>query len=184
MKQLEDYRWYAWNCFRDSMCKSVFTWHVKSERYADICPSVTRYKFDAYSAQGRLDVARAVLEGELDWSDDLLDVVYKCQLCGACDYICGRIKEMQPGKVIQALRAKLVSDGKAPPPELKAVIDSLEEYSNPYQKPNSVRANWVKELYSDIDSEEETVFQNDTDNEKMVLFVGCMPLKQSKQDIY
>jgi hypothetical protein len=74
MKKLEDYRRDVWNCYRDSMCKYVFTWHIKSERFARMCPSLVRYHFDAFSAQGRLDVARAMIEGELEWSDRLLDV--------------------------------------------------------------------------------------------------------------
>ena len=77
MKQLEEYRRDAWNCYRDSMCKYIFTWHIKSESRARNCPSLMNYHFDAFSAQGRLDVARAMIEGELQWSDRLLDVVYR-----------------------------------------------------------------------------------------------------------
>ena len=74
MKKLEDYRWDAWNCYHDSMCKFVFTWHIKSGEYFRMCPSLMRYNFDAYAAQGRMDIARAMIEGELEWSDKLLDI--------------------------------------------------------------------------------------------------------------
>jgi len=127
MKQLKDYRWDAWNCYRDSMCKHVFTWHTKSARFSRMCPSLIKYHFDAFSAQGRLDAARALIEGDLEWSDRLLDVVYRCQLCGGCDYVCGRIKEIQPGRVIQAMRARLVADGKAPPPEFEKLMNTIKE---------------------------------------------------------
>ncbi len=176
MKQLEDYRKDAWNCYRDSMCKYVFTWHVKSERFARMCPSLLRYQFDAFSAQGRLDVARALIDGELEWSDRLLDVVYRCQLCGGCDYVCGRVKELQPGKIIQAMRAKLVSDGKAPPLEFKPLMKSLEEYLNPYQQLNASRANWLKEFYEETVEDVAIPEGKRTDT---LLYVGCAPLRDA-----
>jgi Fe-S oxidoreductase len=177
MKQLEDYRWEAWNCYRDSMCKSVFTWHIKSERFARNCPSHIRYQFDAFSAQGRLDVARAIIEGDLEWSDRLLEVVYKCQLCGACDYTCGRIKEIQPGRVIQAMRAKFVADGKAPPPEFKALMDDLKTSQNPYKKDNAKRDVWLKDFAESTDAEGLEI--PEAGQAENLLYVGCSPLRDS-----
>ncbi len=177
MKQLEDYRRDVWNCYRDSMCKYVFTWHIKSERFSRMCPSLVRYHFDAFSAQGRLDVARAFIEGDLEWSERLLDVVYRCQLCGGCDYVCGRVKEIQPGRIIQAMRARLVADGVGPPPEFLPLMKSLRDHQNPYDQPNARRANWLKNLYryqspGTPDKIHEAGGATDT-----MLFVGCSPLR-------
>ncbi len=175
MKKLEDYRWDAWNCYRDSMCKYVFTWHVKSERFARNCPSLMKYHFDAYSAQGRMDAARALIEGDIGPSDKLLDVVYRCQLCGACDYVCGRIKEIQPGRVIQTMRAKLVEDGVAPPPEFKPLMSNLREYQNPYKEPNSKRTDWLNE-FEEIANTDDWLLPEESTSENL-LYVGCSPLR-------
>ncbi|GAH71685.1 unnamed protein product, partial [marine sediment metagenome] len=51
MKELKDYRRWTWNCFRDSQCKQVFPWHTKNADWYQICPSLSRYKFDCYAAQ-------------------------------------------------------------------------------------------------------------------------------------
>jgi Fe-S oxidoreductase len=177
MKKLEDYRRDIWNCYRDSMCKYVFTWHIKSERFARMCPSLARYHFDAFSAQGRLDVARALIEGELEGSDRLLDVVYRCQLCGGCDYVCGRVKEIQPGRIIQAMRARLVADGTGPPPEFIPLMKSLRNYQNPYDQPNARRADWVKALYRYKPSNAPTVIPETGGAVDTMLFVGCSPLR-------
>jgi len=139
---------------------------------------MSRYKFDAFTAQGRLDVARAMIEGELDWSDRLLDIAYQCQLCGACDLTCGRIKEINPCRVIEAIRARLVKEGKAPPPELKAVLASIEEYLNPYEKPNSTRGEWVKGLYSELEAD--GIKFSEPAKGDTVLYVGCIPLKDAQ----
>lgn len=177
MKQLEHFRRDVWNCYRDSMCKYVFTWHIKSERFARICPSLVKYEFDAFSAQGRLDVARALIEGELEWSERLLDVVYRCQLCGGCDYVCGRVKEIQPGRIIQAMRARLVADGKGPPSEFVPLMKSLREHQNPYDQNNAQRANWLKALYKFKPSVEPTVIPETGAATDTLLFVGCSPLR-------
>ena len=181
MKQLKDYRWDAWNCYRDSMCKHVFTWHTKSARFSRMCPSLIKYHFDAFSAQGRLDAARALIEGDLEWSDRLLDVVYRCQLCGGCDYVCGRIKEIQPGRVIQAMRARLVADGKAPPPEFEKLMNTIKEHQNPHEQPNAKRSDWLKEFY---EQGSETTTTDDLSDKEItgtdtLLYVGCSPLRDA-----
>jgi len=181
VKELEEYRHDIWNCFRDSMCKHVFTWHVKSADFEDICPSLSRYKFDAYSAQGRMgDLARAIVEGELEWSDKLLEVMYTCQLCGACDYICGRITEMQPGQVIQAVRAKAIRDGMSPPAGFKSFLANLREYLNPYKKYDAERTNWLKGLPAEL--AEGIPAPEAGSQTKSLLYVGCAPLRDPEAE--
>ena len=83
--KLEDYKTDALNCPRCSNCKWVDHIYIKSHRFAKICPINTRYVFNAYSAQGILDIALALMNGQLDYTPKLLDIIYKCTLCGACD---------------------------------------------------------------------------------------------------
>jgi len=177
MKELKDYRRWTWNCFRDSMCKSVFTWHVKNPDFHQVCPSFARYKFDAYAAQGKMgELARCLIEGELGWSDKLLEVIYEDPLCGACDYICGRITEMQPADVIQAMRAKAIRDGMSPPGGFKTFLDDLREYLNPYRKYDAERINWIKGLPTEL---AEAIPATETAGKtKTLLYVGCFPLRE------
>ena len=177
MKQLHEYRRDAWNCYRDSMCKHVFTWHIKDSRFSRMCPSLIRYHFDAYSAQGRLDLARAMIEGELAHSDKLLDVIYRCQLCGGCDYVCGRVKEIQPGRIIQAMRAKLVDEGQAPPQEFRQLMQDMRDYQNPYQQKNSQRGAWIEDLQHSFSADMPIPDEDSpTDN---LLYIGCSPLRDA-----
>ena len=175
MKELKDYRRWTWNCFRDSQCKQVFTWHTKNADCYQICPSISRYKFDCYAAQGKLDLARAIIEGEMGWSDKLLEVIYQDPLCGACDYICGRIKEIQPAQIIQAMRAKAIKDGIAPPGGFKAFLDDLREYLNPYRKYDAERINWLKGLSAELPEGTSTEKGAKTET---LLYVGCFPLRE------
>lgn len=163
---LEQYRWDAWNCQRCSNCKWVNPWEVKSARFAKICPSSARYLFDAYSCQGRMDIAKNILEGWLDYKDssELIDIVYKCTLCGACDAMCKYYKDLEPLLVFEELRAKLVEDGQGPLPEHKSFIDSIKNYDNVWLQPRAKRSTWTKGLQiKDINREKADV----------LYFAGC-----------
>ena len=174
VKELKEYRRWAWNCFRDSMCKHVFTWHVKSADYDDICPPLARHKFDCYSAQGKMgDLARGLIEGEIEWSDKLLEVIYNDPICGACSYICGRITDMQPSDVIQAMRAQAIKDGQTPPGGFKEFLDGQREFMNPYRKQDEDRTKWVSGLPSDLAKGMST----SGTKTKTLLYVGCFPLR-------
>ncbi|MFC2031774.1 (Fe-S)-binding protein [Chloroflexota bacterium] len=178
MKELQDYKRDIWNCFRDSMCKSVFTWHLRSAEFYQICPSLSRYKFDAYSAQGRVDIARAIIEDEIEWSDKIAEIIYQDPLCGACNYICGRIKEMQPCDIIQAMRVQFIKDGNSPPGGFRNLMESLKKFQNPYEKPNAQRAKWLNELIKEFHEETDmdvTIPEGKATD--TILYVGCSPLR-------
>jgi len=177
VKELQEYRHNVWNCFRDSMCKHVFTWHLRDTNYNDICPTLARYKFDAYAAQGKYgDIARSLIEGELEWSDTLLKVIYEDPICGACSYICGRIFEGQPSDVIQAMRVKALRDGMTPPGGFKTFLDDLREYLNPFRKRDAERINWLKGLPTEL--AEGISVPSPASKTKALLYVGCFPLRE------
>ncbi|MEE8618873.1 MAG: (Fe-S)-binding protein [Dehalococcoidales bacterium] len=142
-----DLRKNAWNCSRCSVCKWVDSWEVKSARFAKICPSSLYYLFDAYSCQGRMDVSLALIDGNLKYEDSpgLLDIYYKCNMCGGCDAMCKRVQDMEPLRVIQEMRAKLVGDGQLLPFHMP-VIDNLRKEDNMMMKPKAERGKWAEGL--------------------------------------
>jgi len=142
-----DLRKNAWNCARCSVCKWVDSWEVKSARFAKICPSSLYYLFDAYSCQGRMDVSLALIDETLKYEDSpgLLDVYYRCNMCGGCDAMCKRVQDMEPLRVIQEMRTKLVGDGQLLPFHMP-VIDNLRKEDNMMMKPKTERGKWAKGL--------------------------------------
>ena len=142
-----DLRKNAWNCSRCSNCKWVDSWEVKSHRFAKVCPSSAYYMFDAYSCQGRMDVSLARIDGKLKYEDSpaLLDVFYKCNFCGGCDAMCKRVQDMEPLRVIQEMRMRLVTDGQLLPGHMP-VIDHLRKEDNMMMKPRGERGAWAEGL--------------------------------------
>ncbi len=142
-----DMRKVAWQCARCSVCKWVDSWEVKSARFAKVCPSSLYYLFDAYSCQGRMDIALALIDGNLKYEDSpaLLDIFYKCNMCGGCDAMCKRVQDMEPLRVMQEIRTRLVGDGQLLPANMP-VIDHLRKEDNMLMKPKAERGKWAKGL--------------------------------------
>jgi len=52
------------------------------------CPIFRSTGHESGVARGRLALLRAIIEGRLDWSDDIEGPLYDCLLCGACTANC------------------------------------------------------------------------------------------------
>jgi len=162
-----DMRKVAWNCARCSTCKWVDLWEVKDARFAKICPSSLYYLFDAYSCQGRMDLALALIDGDLTYDDDpeILDIMYKCNSCGGCDAMCKGVQDMEPLRVMLEIRAKCVEDGQLLP-QFMPLIDNLRKEDNMMMKPKADRGKWAEGLdVKDLTTEEAEV----------VFHAGCRP---------
>jgi hypothetical protein len=82
---LEDYRTYMETCRRCSACKFIPFEKVTQFENVNVCPSISRYDYHTYCGGGRMVMGTALLENRLDYTPKLLEVIYNCQVCGACD---------------------------------------------------------------------------------------------------
>lgn len=159
--KLEDYIHDAKGCVRCSNCKFIDHIWVQSARFARQCPINMKYKFNLYSASGLLHSAVGIMENELEFTPRLLDALYKCTLCGACDIRCKRNLDLEVLSVIETLKARCVEVGKGPMLEHKVVKENIETYNNQYGFPHMNRLSW---LTSDVRSVSKV---------DMLYFVGC-----------
>ncbi len=146
-KELEAYREQVWHCNRCNMCKEVFGWYMKSHEFGNLCPSFTMRKYEAYAAQGRMHIARALIEEEFGWEDSehLLEIVFSCDMCGGCNVNCLRIMGNNPLEVFKAMRARAVEKGLAPA-EHKKFYESTIKYGDPLGAPKEERLKWTEGL--------------------------------------
>lgn len=146
---LEKIEYDASHCQRCSTCKWSHLWEVKSYRFARNCPSLVYGKFDAYAAQGKNDITTGLLRGELSWEenkDTLLDVIYRCPVCAACDINCKRVMDLDIIGVLEALREEACEKGYGPLPAHKEFLQSIMNYDNVWKQPRTRRANWAKKM--------------------------------------
>jgi Fe-S oxidoreductase len=112
---LSDYQGDMETCCRCSACKFIPLENVKGYGNVNICPSIARYNFHAYSGAGRLALGVALLEKKIEYSEKLTEVLYNCQMCGGCDVSCKYAMDMDVMEPIAAIRIDCVESGRTPP---------------------------------------------------------------------
>jgi len=132
-------------CTRCSYCKWVPHQVMEDTRFLTVCPSIERFKFHSWSAGGRLISALSLLRGRTEFTDTFLDVVYQCQMCGACDVSCKVERDLEPYEVMQDLRTRCVEEGEVPAPHM-AVIEGLKQHDNMLEQPKERRGDWAAGL--------------------------------------
>src|SRR3989304_8276391 len=113
-------------CIRCKGCVWVDHIYMPSDvRFGKRCPSEKHYVFDSFAAYGRLRMMLAMLHGNLDYSPRVLEAIYACQLCGACDVGCRRNLDLEIEGALEALRIKAVQDGYGPMPEHRDLAQKI-----------------------------------------------------------
>ncbi len=130
-------------CVKCKGCTWVDHIYMPGVKYSTRCPSATRYLFDSYGAYGKMRIGLALVEGRLDYSDELLKILYACTLCGACDVGCKRNLDLEIELTLEALRIKAVKDGRGPMPEHKRVAQNISEKHNSLGAAHKNRRAWL-----------------------------------------
>ena len=128
------------------------TWNTR-------CPSNLWNDFDAYGAMGKMRIGLKVVDGGLEWTDQLLEILYACPLCGACDVACKRNLDLEIELSLESMRVKACQSGAAPLPAHKKVIDDIAATGNCYGAKTDRKA-WAKD--AKVAAKADTVY-----------FVGC-----------
>ncbi|MHA1266282.1 MAG: (Fe-S)-binding protein [Candidatus Helarchaeota archaeon] len=108
--------------------------------------------FEPYHARGKLRVLYGLLEGTLEPSQELAEVIFQCTTCGSCKAICHQSYDdnidwficnyINHNKVWEAFRADLVELGFAIPRH-KELIQSITDEHNPYFEKHANRTKWI-----------------------------------------
>ncbi len=159
---LEDYQSDMLGCSRCSLCKWIPLNQIKSWRFSNVCPAITRYNFHAYSGSGKMIMGLSLLDGRMDWTEEAVKVLYRCTLCGACDVSCKVYRDdIDLVDTLEELRRRSVDDGVGPLPSHLEFKKSIETKYNPYKEPHTNRWEWMPKSIT-------TSKKSDT-----AYFVGC-----------
>jgi Fe-S oxidoreductase len=142
---LEEYAGDVNMCCRCSTCKFVPLQMVKGFKYANVCPSTSRYNFHFYSAGGRLTLGANGLRNGFNYTPSYLSSIYNCHLCGACDVSCKYGMDMEVLRPLQELRIKAVADGHAHP-ALEKVVARMRTTGGMVPSEGGKRGDWAKGL--------------------------------------
>jgi Fe-S oxidoreductase len=143
--QIENFVFDMRRCVKCKGCTWVDHIYMPGVKYSTRCPSATRYLFDAYGAYGKMRTGLALVEGRLDYSEELLKILYACTLCGACDVGCKRNLDLEIELTLEALRIKAVKDGQGPMPAHKRTARKIINSHNSFGSPHGNRKKWLTE---------------------------------------
>ena len=118
----EKFRKHLYTCMRDGYCRDMTCHELGSEK---VCPI---REFDSpwehRHATGKLTIARALYDGELEISEEVAELFYMCSLCGSCREHCIAYYPYMRGycetpnldtvELFEAIRAELVQQGFGP----------------------------------------------------------------------
>lgn len=143
---LDDYVRDMRGCSRCSSCKWVPFNQVKRWKTAMNCPAITRYNFHAYSGSGKMNMALSTLQGRSELTEGVADIVYHCQMCGACEVSCKVYRDdIDLTEVLLELRAACVEQGQLML-EHMGMMDALKAEDNPFGEPKDARGGWAEGL--------------------------------------
>ena len=134
---LAEYRDTIYHCLKCGACRHAYG------VYEPICPSGMKYGFDSYYAIGRVSLARAVMNKEVEIDAELMRRVYTCTSCGACDEQCHEAVGVDPLQIIEELKFEAVESGMIPP-EVRDYLKRMNVNGNPYQLPQQERGLWAQ----------------------------------------
>jgi heterodisulfide reductase subunit D len=130
-----------------------------------VCPTYKIMKTERQNARGRNALTRASIEERIRLSEDVVDSLFNCLGCGACEVAC--LPKVQTKEIVRAERTLLVDSGYYPD-SIKVVAESLEKNYNISDEDNEDRAEWRE----DIPDLPDTMYEKD--RAEVVYFVGCV----------
>ncbi|TFG01401.1 MAG: (Fe-S)-binding protein [Promethearchaeota archaeon] len=136
---------------------------VLYEGMVDSCPAGIEYGWEAFWNAGKIWIARSILSGDLEFTEEVRDVILPCITCGQCSAQCEN--KIPTVDIIESLRAACVESG-VPLIDKHALVDGLvKERNNPYGGAADERFKWAKDAGLDK-------FVNNKDA-KIAYYVGC-----------
>lgn len=136
---------------------------VLYEGMLDACPAGIEYGWEAFWNAGKIWIARSILTGDLEFSEEVRDVIMPCITCGMCSAQCEN--KIPTVDIIESLRAACVESG-IPMIDKHQLVDRLvKERNNPYGGAAAERMKWAKDA-----GLEKYVNNKDA---KIAYYVGC-----------
>ncbi len=176
MDELNDFRHTMQSCNHCGQCKWILGPKMRGWDFAEVCPIHQRFHYDAYSGQGLLNIAQELLEGTLSYEPGLVDLIYSCTTCGACELNCKSVRDMEVIDTILALRTHCVAGGHGPLPEHRSEADNVARTKNIYGLPHEERFAWLGPAAGDppvAGREPAATDVTEADDGKTIYFVGC-----------
>ncbi len=115
--ELEKLKEMAFICNRCGACREKFSADMTETPAFRVCPiREPDGGFEHQCARGKLTIAQAILEGELDYSPELIESLYTDPDCGLCTWVCDSLPVLDPVAVWRAMKRDIAASDQLPEP--------------------------------------------------------------------
>jgi Fe-S oxidoreductase len=142
---LADHRADMESCCRCSACKFIPLEKITGQEHSQVCPSIERYNFHSHSGGGRMGFGLGIIHGRVEYTPRTAQVIYNCNLCGACDVSCKYAMEFDVLEPLYAMREDCVQAGQTMPVWDK-LVQGMAKGAPTLLEPKGRRAQWTTGL--------------------------------------
>ncbi|MFW9898649.1 MAG: (Fe-S)-binding protein [Candidatus Thorarchaeota archaeon] len=158
MERLQELKKEIYKCIHCKACKFAYSnepsrdgigeWSGKQKKVlyegmVDSCPAGIEYGWEAFWNAGKMWIARSILTGDLEFSEEVRDVFMPCITCGLCQAQCEN--KISTVDIIESLRAACKEAG-VPMIDKHQLVDKIvKEKNNPYGGVADERMKWAKD---------------------------------------
>jgi Fe-S oxidoreductase len=163
LPKLSDYAEDVQKCMRCGFCRTL-------------CPTFSSISWEAGSPRGRMQLAKAFLDGEVEFTDYIQERIFECALCGYCLWRCpAGVKTID---VVKAARAYML-EHKETPQSVEALLANLSGEHNLYGLSHGMRSDWLGYPWIGLKDKVE-VGKKGAD---VLYFVGCICSYSGKKNM-
>jgi Fe-S oxidoreductase len=136
--RIEEYKDMIYACGRCEICRGF--------DYNDRCPEIFTQHWESSTARGRMAIARAILEGKLEYSEDLAERIFGCFMCGRCREECKKAAQIDVIAITKAMRQDFVEQGIKIPEDGANMADTVTSSGNIFADTPKVHNKWAEGL--------------------------------------
>jgi len=140
----------AYRCFRCGFCRSQ-------------CPVFRVKKNESWNTRGRMILVKALMEGNLTLSPQIVERLYGCSLCKACETACPAM--VQTYEIFKKARNEIYRLGLWPSVLMDTLVP-INDQKNVYAMPRDDRTIWALGMEGKINPQVRR-------RAKVAYFVGC-----------
>jgi heterodisulfide reductase subunit D len=136
--RIKEYTDMIYACGRCNYCRGL--------DFNERCPEIYTQKWESSTARGRMAIARAILEGELEYSEELAERIFGCFTCARCKEECKKAANIDIMAITKAMRADFVDQGVRIPEEGAKMADTAMETGNIFATSQEAHTKWAADL--------------------------------------
>ncbi|MFQ5831689.1 MAG: (Fe-S)-binding protein [Candidatus Thorarchaeota archaeon] len=136
--RIEEFKDMIYACGRCNFCRGT--------DFNERCPEVFTQLWESSTLRGRMAIARGILEGQLDYSDDLAERIFGCFMCGRCREECKKAAQIDAIAITKAMRADFVDKGVKIPEGGTNMVDTAIDSGNIFADTPARHTKWAEGL--------------------------------------